>query len=293
MIRDCRADRAEGWRYFIGNYVPVIRKLLAHYPAGSSAEPLALERVLLAVRQPASSIFQSLEPAPERWFVAQLRQKVMAEVAAPAAAIDLDLETVAAALEPLTLVEKQAVWLETMLYPAAQTGVLLRMAPETVEKIRGKGADLIRGKVDSWSRTLLAENGQALGLAAAAAGGEECLEPRTFLDMLDGRTTWRGRELLEQHVTRCWHCIDHLCRLVEVVELLRGIQPLSGLEAEPFRKLLNVQAEKRAAWKRWLPRGVRSLATLRPRAAAIRPESAPSVAKPCAGPDPPGTMKQV
>ena len=251
MIRDCRADRAEGWRYFIAGYVPVIRKLLAHYQAGSPGEA-ALERVLVAVRKPESSLFQSLEPAPERWFVAQLRQETMEELATPAPAIDLDLETVAAALEPLTLVEKQAAWLESMLYSPAQTGVLLRMAPPTVEKIRAKAADLIRGKVDSWSRTLLAENGRALGRAAAAGKGDECLAPKTFLDMLDGRATWSNREQLERHVTSCWHCIDHLCRLVEVVELLRGNQPLSGAGAEPFRKLLGVPAEKRPAWKRWL-----------------------------------------
>ena len=35
MIRDCRAGRAEGWRYFISTYVPVIRKSLAHYHAGA------------------------------------------------------------------------------------------------------------------------------------------------------------------------------------------------------------------------------------------------------------------
>jgi hypothetical protein len=142
-----------------------------------------------------------------------------------------------------------------MLYSPAQTGVMLRMAPTTADKIRAKTADLIRGKVDSWNRTLLAENGPALGRAAAAAAGDECLHPKTFLDMLDGRTTWRGREQLEQHVTRCWHCIDHFCRLVEVVELLRGIKPLSDPEAEPFRKLLGVQAEKRPVWKRWLAGG--------------------------------------
>jgi hypothetical protein len=252
MIRDCRADRAEGWRYFIAGYVPVIRKLLAHYQAGGTGDSAALERVLRAVRQPESSLFQSLEPAPERWFVAQLRQKVMEELAPSAPAMPLDLETVAAALEPLTLVEKQVAWLETMLYTPAETGVLLRMAPPTAEKIRGKAADLIRGKVDSWSRTLLAENGRALGRAAAAAAGGECLPPKTFLDMLDGRTTWGGRDRLERHVTRCWHCIDHFCRLVEVVEILRGNQPLSDAEAAPFHELLGVQAEKPPAWKRWL-----------------------------------------
>jgi hypothetical protein len=129
------------------------------------------------------------------------------------------------------------------------------MAPATVEKIRGRGADLIRGKVDTWSRTLLAENGRALGRAAAAAAGNECLPPKTFLDLVDGRTTWRGRDQLERHVTRCWHCIDHFCRLLEVVELLRGNQPLADAEAEPFRQLLGVRVKKQPPWKRWLAGG--------------------------------------
>jgi len=252
MIRDCRTGRPEGWRYFIAGYVPAIRKLLAHYQAGGPADTGALERVLVAAHRPESTLFQSLEPSPERWFVAQLRQKVLEELAAGAPASGLDLETVAAALAPLTLVEKQAAWLETMLYSPGETGVLLRMAPATAEKIRGKAADLIRGKVDSWSRTILPENGRALGLAAAAAGGAECPPPKTFLDMLDGRTTWQGREQLERHVTGCWHCIDHFCRLMEVDEVLRGNQPLGDAEAAPLAELLGVPAGKRPAWKRWL-----------------------------------------
>jgi hypothetical protein len=252
MIRDCRADRAEGWRHFIACYVPVIRKLLARYQAGGAADASTLERVLVSARQPQSSLFQSREPAPERWFVAELRQKVLEELPSSAPAAGLDLETVAAALEPLTLVEKQVAWLETMLYSPTETAVLLRMAPSTAEKIRGKAANLLRGKVDSWSRTMLAENGRVLGRAAAAAAGEECLLPKTFLDMVDGRTTWQGRDQLERHVTRCWHCIDHFCRLVEVVEVLRGNKPLSQAESAPFRERLGVQEEKRPAWKRWL-----------------------------------------
>jgi hypothetical protein len=252
MIRDCRAGRAEGWRFFIASYVPVIRKLLAHYQPGGQVDQAALERVLVAVHRPESALFQSLEPSPERWFVAQLRQEVLEQLPADAPATAIDLETVAAALEPLTLVEKQVAWLETMLYQPAETGVLLRMAPSTAEKIRGKVADLIRGKVDSWSRTILTENGRALGREAVAASGADCLPPKTFLDMLDGRTTWQGRGELERHVTRCWHCIDHFCRLVEVVEVLRGNQPLSDVEAAPFCELLGVSAGRPPAWKRWL-----------------------------------------
>src|SRR5690348_12444636 len=116
MIQDCRAGKPEGWSYLIANYVPLIRKLLAHYQGNH--DQAALERVLHATAQPQSSLFLSADPAPERWFIAELRQKVLAELPEPKPEIELDLDTVAAALEPLTIVEKQAAWIETMDYDA-------------------------------------------------------------------------------------------------------------------------------------------------------------------------------
>lgn len=248
MIQDCRAGRPEGWRYFLTNYVPVIRRILAHYQPANAAG--RLEHVLDAMRRPESNLFQSLEPAPERHFVAELRQRVLEFVPAPAAAISLDLETVGAALEPLTLLEKQAAWIESMAYDAASTGAMLRIAPTTVDKIRERAADLLRGKVDSWRRSLLAENGRALGRAAAAAATPECPPAKVFLDILDGRATWHGRESLEPHATACWHCIDHFARVAEVVELIRGVAPLAEAEAEPYFRLLGVAAEKKAFWRK-------------------------------------------
>jgi hypothetical protein len=255
MVRDCRADLPEGWMYFISQYVPVIRKALAHYAPERAADAALLDRVLLSVRKPETGIFQSKEPPEERWFVAQLRQLIVAELAAPAAEIPIDLEILTAALEPLTMTEKQAAWFETMRYTPAQAGPMLRVSPETVEKVRGRAADLIRGKVDSWRRTLLAENGPALGREAAAGAGEDCLPTKAFLDVVDGRTTWRNREMMDRHLQDCWHCVDHFCRMLEVVHLLRGSEALSEAESEPFRALLGVPAPKRAGWKRLIGRG--------------------------------------
>src|SRR4051794_19681585 len=119
MVRDCRADLPQGWRYFASNYVPPIRKILSQYPNGSGTP---IESVLLSLRRPESRLFQSLDPSPERWFLAQLRQAVLAQLTVPQPEISLDLETVAGALEPLTVVEKQAAWFETMCYDAAVTG---------------------------------------------------------------------------------------------------------------------------------------------------------------------------
>jgi hypothetical protein len=246
MVRDCRANRPEGWRYFIAGYVPVIRKFLDHYAGGAGT----LDRVLQAVHNPQSGMFDSLEPAPERWFVADLRQKVVAELTEKTPGIVLTLDEVAEALAPLTLTEKQTAWTEGMGYTPDQAGAMLRMAPATVAKIRDRAADLLRGSMNAWRRSILAENGISLGRAAAAARGAGCPGAKTFLDVLDGRTTWYGREEMERHVTACWHCIDHFCRMAEVIEVLRGIEPLTPEQAEPFRKLLGVAAAERGLWKR-------------------------------------------
>lgn len=255
MIQDCRGDRAEGWSYFLSNYVPVIRKLVAHYGAGHAGDNGTVEKLLRFLRRPESRLFASLDPAPERWFVAELRQRVLvglAEMSGTAVGEPgLDLETLGKALAPFTLVEKQAAWLETMRYTPEKAGVLLRMDPKTVGKIREKAAELLRQNLDTWRRTLLADEGSQLGVAAAAAQTPDCVPAKAFLDVLDGRTTWRGREELERHVIGCWHCIDHFCRLAEVLELVRGVTPLSEAEAEPLRAALGLGIPKKRGWKAW------------------------------------------
>ena len=250
MIRDCRADRPEGWSYFLAQYVPVIRRLIAHYAPERTGDGALVERAIAVLRRPESGLFESLEPAPERWFVAGLRQKVLAEIAAPAAEIPVELATVAEALAPLTLTEKLAVWLEAMRYTPDQTAPMLRISPATVEKVRDRAAESMRAKSETWRRTLLAENGIALGRAAAVAETKECLPAKAFLDILDGRTTWLGREQMERHVNTCWHCIDHYCRMVEVIEVMRGVKPLEEAEAAPLRKALGLPDEKKSGWKK-------------------------------------------
>jgi hypothetical protein len=254
MIRDCRAGRPEGWSYFLTNYVPVIRRFLAHYFSDRAGDVALIERVLAALRQPESSIFQSLDPAPERAFVAELRQHVLRAVESDGASavpeVSIDIEALGAALDPLTLTEKLVVWFETMRYGDPDTGRMLRMSPQTAEKIRARAAELIRGSVDAWRSMLLPDNGPLLGQAASALSTKDCLPAKAFLDVIDGRTTWRGREEMERHVKGCWHCLDHNCRLLEVVDVLRASKPLPEAEAEGYRRLLGIETPKRSFWKR-------------------------------------------
>jgi hypothetical protein len=200
-------------------------------------------------------LFASLGPAQEREFLLELRQRVLEAIDRiapwPQPEVSIDLDGLTGALEPFTLTEKQVAWLDTMRYTPAEIGILLRMARETVEKVEEKTAERIRGQVDAWRRTLLSENGRPLGLAAGAGKTNDCLPSKAFLDVIDGRTTWRGREEMERHVRGCWHCIDHFCRMLEASEFVRTAQPLTDPEARPFRKLLGLDGGgKRPIWKR-------------------------------------------
>jgi hypothetical protein len=257
MIADCREGKAAGWIYFITEFAPIVRAVLAHYHPERSGEADLTGRVLAALRAPDAPLFA--EGQPEREFVALLRQQVLAIVekdrASKPADVPLDLETLGATLEPFTLVEKQVAWLETMRYSAAQTATMMKMDPATVEKIRERASEALRGRLDAWRRGMIAENGPLLRGAALAARTEQCQPPKTFLDWMDGRITWSRREDVERHVGGCWSCIDLFARMREVRALLLDRKPLSEEEAEPLRRALGLAAEKPPLWKRMTARG--------------------------------------
>ena len=185
MIRDCRDGRPEGWSYFVSHYVPVVRRLLAHYFSDRAGEGALMERVLVKLRDPQSRLFQSLDPAPERLFVAELRQHVRRAVetdrASPAPEMALDVETLGAALESFTLTEKLVVWFETMRYGAQDAGRMLRMSAETADKIRVRASESIRGKLDAWRSSILVDNGLILGQAAAGLATKDCPPGKSLL----------------------------------------------------------------------------------------------------------------
>lgn len=211
MIQDCRAGKPQGWSYFTRQYAPVAGRIAAHYGAQG------VDQVLPQLR---TTLLQTLEPMPERHFIAELRQAVLAALF-PEQPLRLDFESLTQALAPLTVVEKKTAWLETMRYNDLETARILRMDPGTVAKIRDKASELIRASQDRWSRTMLQDHGTDLGRAAARQATGECPPPKALLDIIDGRSTWSKREEMERHITTCLHCVDHFCRLHEVCDLLR------------------------------------------------------------------------
>lgn len=255
MIRDCRGNQPEGWRYLVTHYVPAIRYLLAHYYGTRAADVKLIDRVLAKLRDPFAALFAEPGPGTEREFVAALRQAVVEIVendkGSNAAEIPLDLETMTAALAPLTATEKQMLWLESMAYPADLAAKMMNLEPSTIARLRERAGELLRGQMDRWKQGMVGDNGLALGRMAAGAGTTGCLPAKAFLDTIDGRITWDRKQDCESHVATCWHCVDYFSRIREADYALRVTKPLTAAEAAPLFALLSVAVEeKKPLWKK-------------------------------------------
>lgn len=240
MIRDCAANRAEGWRFFVREYAPAVRALLEHYRPEAAADWPA--RAAEILRRFDAAFFAACGPCSERDFLLALRQHLLAWLEPAGGADPAQWTAFAAALAPLTLTEKQVVWLEVMGYGKDDTAAMMRMHPDGVERIRCKAAQALTEQgcvppADSLRRVV----------AALAADG--CCAPKDLFDWLDGRITWYRREDLERHATPCWRCVDLFCRVREALRLAQRRRPLAEKEAAALLQLLGVAPLARRSWR--------------------------------------------
>ncbi len=241
MVRDCPAGAAAGWTHLVTTFVPALRDMAHHYGMGDGA----LDRLPEWLRT--ADVWSAESLIGERDFLTRLRPLV-AEPAAQGG--ELTLDAVAEAFEPLTLTERQVVWLEAMRYDAEKAAVLMRISPESARGIRERAGELLRGKLDSWREGMLARHGAALQAEAQAAVPEHPVGVRDFLDIIDGRATWSFRRGVEVKLAEAWHEIDRFCRLREADQFLRAAKPLSDAETADWLAKFGVVPAKPPLWKR-------------------------------------------
>ncbi|MDW8353162.1 MAG: hypothetical protein RMK57_01415 [Bryobacterales bacterium] len=239
MIRDCAANRPEGWRFFVTEYAPILRTLLEHYRPEAAAEWPAKAPEML--RRFDAAFFAACGPRSERDFLLSLRQQLLAWLEPHDASDPRVWDAFSHALAPLTLTEKQVVWFEVMGYGKDDSAAMMRMHPDGVERIRRKAAEALAqhgGVVDR----------DCLRSSVAALPADGCCEAKDFFDWLDGRITWYRRDDLERHATHCWRCVDLFCRVREVLRLAQRRKPLSAGEARPLLAALGIPESAPRSW---------------------------------------------
>ena len=238
MIRDCQAGRAEGWLYLVDAFVPAITTIAKHY-GGGDAE---LRQILTRLREKDGPLM-TMEPCHQREFLYQLRPLILECTGTDVKANKdtPDLEAILTALAPLSATERQAAWLESFRYDATEIAVIMRMAPDTVAKLRQRVAELLRGGLDTWSAGMLATHGAALGAELETMPTTEPMEFRHFLDVMDGRVTWQRRTGFERQLEGSWPEVHKACRIREADQALAA-KPAGDMSS--YLTLLNVARPK-------------------------------------------------
>ena len=249
MIRDCQVrvdpkNAVAGWIYLVDEFVPAILTIARHYGGDEGAVRSMVERL-----RGKGSPLNGMAPCHQREFLYQMRPLILGaagrsvepQTGAP------DLELVTEALQPLSAIERQAAWFETFGYDAKSIGVLMRMSPDTVTKLRERVAGLLRAKLDDWSAGILERHGLALGAEMETQVVAEPVEFRHFLDVFDGRVTWQRKTALERQLEAHWPEVHKACRIREADEALAAKIP--AFDGEPYLKVVNVSRPKPALWK--------------------------------------------
>ncbi len=242
MIRDCAAGRPEGWRFFVAEYAPVIRALLAHYYPQAAADWSVRAPEIL--RPFDRTFFCSCGPCSERDFLLRLRQHLLASLEADEGKAPASWDSFALPLAGLTFTEKQVVWLEVMGYSAAVSAAMMRMHPDGVERIRRKAAQLLE-------EAGCTAPAPSLRRAVMQLPAEGCCAPKDFFDWLDGRITWYRREDIERHASSCWGCVDLFCRVREALWHAQRRTPLPKPEVDALLAALEPGASQKPPWLRF------------------------------------------
>ena len=257
LAAQCLAGSDDAWRRFITRYMPFAAAILDRYrPDAGTNRREWLEKILASARGPDAGFFREYQGQSEREFLLHLREHVLTAAPAgqlsqdPPSASPLDWEVFEKALSGLTALERQIVW-TSMLSPAAgDADKVLRLDPATVLAVMSKAQELLRDLCGMWSDQMLGQNRVRLAQRARLSPAGDCPVPRLYLRMLDGQITWRDRSELEQHLCRCWYCVDILCRFREVTFLWDQAQPLLDSDAQAYCQRLGLRDSGASRW-RW------------------------------------------
>lgn len=247
MIPDCQRGKIEGWQFLVARFVPPLRRMAHHYRGSES-------HVRRLLQDLADSRLSGWQAMPEREFLYNLRDPLLQviEYRANRAGV-LDADFISEVFEPLTAIERQLAWFEVLEYNTDQAAFFFRMSAENAAAIQNKARELLRARMDDWTRTALHDNAANLTESVRARKPESPVAAKVYFDWIDGRLTWRARQETEAKVIESWYELDALCRVREADEFLRGIEPLPPDEVAEHLKSLGFEPKpSKGGLFRWL-----------------------------------------
>jgi hypothetical protein len=235
MVEDCARGERLGWAEFVRDYAAIARRLVTHYfPTLVPEIDEHVVAVFCRAGIQGGSWFAGLKFTNEREFMMAFRDLVFAygreQERLPAPAITLD--QVYSAMNDLNLLEREMLWLIIKGYDARQIAGIMMNAAATAEAVQHIADERLAALLPGRMQEAIASVRRDLMQSAEQSKTDQCASLKTFNNLVNGQITWRERELAEEHMSKCLHCIDRFTTFQELVRLRKDVAALAAPEVE-------------------------------------------------------------
>ncbi len=253
VLPGCEEGSPEAWRAFLGFYTPMAMDFLRVYTNWDSDACLAAWREALGdLSANQCAELKAFPHQAEREFLVALRAflqdraaprlKARQDAATPPAPTREALMTL---LSGLPIVHQEIAFLTLAGYSQKTLEKTLpatpKVAGEVLARLRAGYAAALERTEDQclWPFAWV-----GMCVAARADSSKDCTPLRQLIRILDGQATWYEKSPVEEHRTKCLHCLELWTSLMEVVAWDRTRQPWPEEKIEPLLAAVSVRKEK-------------------------------------------------
>ena len=248
MAEDCGRGERLGWYEFVRDYSTFTRDLLLRYfPVLAPDMEEHVAGVYRRAQANENAWFQRIRFTNEREFAFAYREFIFAygREAARLPVPEISIEQMREIMKDLPVVEQQMLWMVIRGYDAAYIGRMMMNAEATARAVKDKADQRVRALIPAASPDALVLSARALMEAAEQTRTDDCLPLKTFNNLINGQLSWRERDLAEQHVARCFYCLDRFTTFQEVIRLRKDVQPAPEAAVEAIMAKLGFAAKSK------------------------------------------------
>ena len=247
MAQECARGERRGWQEFV-RLETIIAQAIFHryFPTLVPDLDRHIVQLYLRARANDNAWFKSFSFSNEREFLMHFREflftygREQARVPVP----QLTLAQVEEIMKGMPLVEREMLWLFIRGYSAEQMAPMILNAAATADAVK-KVADERLGQIlPGSSPEAFNVSARVLMEAAEKTRSENCLPVKTFNNLVNGQISWRERELAEQHIHDCFHCLDRFASFQEMIRLRKDAVPLNDQRTETILAQLDLPPAK-------------------------------------------------
>ncbi|MBI4466351.1 MAG: hypothetical protein HY656_02835 [Acidobacteria bacterium] len=256
----CLADQPAGWYHCVRTYAPLVRQWLQHYFPGQDQTAL-LTQVFREARAQQAQLWRTFAGTNEKEFLLHLRRFVFEQARASRRTVPetpFTPESFWRLLEPFPLLQREMLLLSFHRYTAEALSEVTDFLPESTRAVAEQAREKLKAQLGAGvGPDFEQRDHDTLFAAIDQQRGDNCVLDKTYVRIVDGQITWRGREEADRHRENCLYCLNRFAEFREAHHFFHKLPPAGDAEVARILAGLGVELvgpprKKRAWWQRLL-----------------------------------------